>query len=182
MSWGWTPFGPIATASSGTRKLTPGTTRAFARRTSADLILYQFHIGTYYATAADGSDCRATRGGTFLDVLSSSNTSSTSASTRLQPLPVVEFESDTSMGYNGVDIFSPEYALRDRRPRTRPLPPPRQRPAAREGQADLTLEQLERQVNQLKAFIDVCHLYGLAVILDVVYNHAGAGAPGGTRV
>ena len=28
-------------------------------------------------------------------------------------------------------------------------------------------------MNQLKALIDLCHIYGLAVILDVVYNHAG---------
>jgi 1,4-alpha-glucan branching enzyme len=28
-------------------------------------------------------------------------------------------------------------------------------------------------MNQLKALVDLCHLYGLAVILDVVYNHAG---------
>jgi 1,4-alpha-glucan branching enzyme len=33
--------------------------------------------------------------------------------------------------------------------------------------------QLTGQVNQLKAFVDVCHLYGIAVIADVVYNHAG---------
>jgi 1,4-alpha-glucan branching enzyme len=34
-------------------------------------------------------------------------------------------------------------------------------------------------VNQLKGFVDLCHVYGLAVLSDVVYNHAGAGAPGG---
>src|SRR4051794_29679917 len=28
---------------------------------------------------------------------------------------------------------------------------------------------------QLKAFVDLCHIYGLGVILDVVYNHAGPG-------
>ena len=28
-------------------------------------------------------------------------------------------------------------------------------------------------MNQLKALIDLCHIHGLAVILDVVYNHAG---------
>ena len=26
---------------------------------------------------------------------------------------------------------------------------------------------------QLKAMVDLCHLYGIAVIFDVVYNHAG---------
>ena len=28
-------------------------------------------------------------------------------------------------------------------------------------------------MNQLKALVDLCHIHGLAVILDVVYNHAG---------
>ena len=28
-------------------------------------------------------------------------------------------------------------------------------------------------MNQLKALIDLCHIHGLAVLLDVVYNHAG---------
>ena len=30
-------------------------------------------------------------------------------------------------------------------------------------------------MTKLKALIDICHLYGLAVLLDVVYNHAGGG-------
>ena len=39
----------------------------------------------------------------------------------------------------------------------------------------LTAAQLTGQINQFKAFIDLCHLYGIAVIADVVYNHAGGG-------
>jgi 1,4-alpha-glucan branching enzyme len=35
--------------------------------------------------------------------------------------------------------------------------------------------QLTGQIDQLKTFIDLCHLYGIAVIADVVYNHAGGG-------
>ncbi len=27
----------------------------------------------------------------------------------------------------------------------------------------------------MKALVDVCHVYGIAVFLDVVYNHAGGG-------
>ncbi|MCE8425222.1 MAG: hypothetical protein J5U17_05535 [Candidatus Methanoperedens sp.] len=37
---------------------------------------------------------------------------------------------------------------------------------------ELTLAEIRTQVDQLKVLIDVCHLYGLAVIFDVVYNHA----------
>ena len=32
---------------------------------------------------------------------------------------------------------------------------------------------LRGEMNQLKALVDLCHIYWLAVILDVVYNHAG---------
>ena len=145
----------------------------------ADLIIYQFHVGTYYGTAADGSDRRATRGGTYLDVLAKLQHLVDLGVNALQPLPVVEFESDTSLGYNGVDIFSPEYRYAVAGPdldRYRILV---NGLLAAKGKPALTLEHLEPQVNQLKAFVDLCHVYGIAVILDVVYNHAGAGAPGG---
>ena len=42
-----------------------------------------------------------------------------------------------------------------------------------EGPAPLPVEDLRGEMNQLKALVDLCHLHGLAVILDVVYNHAG---------
>ena len=35
------------------------------------------------------------------------------------------------------------------------------------------VQDLRGEMNQLKALIDLCHIHGLAVILDVVYNHAG---------
>jgi 1,4-alpha-glucan branching enzyme len=37
----------------------------------------------------------------------------------------------------------------------------------------LVRSQLVGQSNQLKALIDVCHLFNIAVLIDVVYNHAG---------
>ena len=46
---------------------------------------------------------------------------------------------------------------------------------ATKGHAPLTAAQLTGQINQFKAFVDLCHLYGIAVIADVVYNHAGGG-------
>ena len=54
----------------------------------SDLIIYQFHIGTYYATNPDGSDRRATRGGTFLDVLFKLQYLLDLGVNALQPLPV----------------------------------------------------------------------------------------------
>ena len=41
------------------------------------------------------------------------------------------------------------------------------------GPPPLELKDLVPQVNQLKVFVDLCHLYGMAVIFDAVYNHAG---------
>jgi len=32
---------------------------------------------------------------------------------------------------------------------------------------------LHGELNQLKALVDLCHAYGIAVIFDLVYNHAG---------
>jgi 1,4-alpha-glucan branching enzyme len=46
---------------------------------------------------------------------------------------------------------------------------------AKKGFAPLSAAALTGQINQFKAFIDLCHLYGIAVIADVVYNHAGGG-------
>jgi 1,4-alpha-glucan branching enzyme len=43
------------------------------------------------------------------------------------------------------------------------------------GRDPVTGEQLVGHVNQLKAFVDVCHVYGIAVLVVVVYNHAGGG-------
>src|SRR5208337_2170987 len=37
------------------------------------------------------------------------------------------------------------------------------------------LEELRPGVNQLKCLIDLAHLHGVAVIFDLVYNHAGGG-------
>ena len=43
------------------------------------------------------------------------------------------------------------------------------------GQPALTAAQLAPGINQLKCFVDLCHLHGIAVIFDLVYNHAGGG-------
>jgi 1,4-alpha-glucan branching enzyme len=41
------------------------------------------------------------------------------------------------------------------------------------GLARYRTEDLRGEMNQMKALVDLCHLHGLAVVLDVVYNHAG---------
>ena len=37
----------------------------------------------------------------------------------------------------------------------------------------LQLEDISSAPGQLKALVDLCHVYGIAVVFDVVYNHAG---------
>jgi 1,4-alpha-glucan branching enzyme len=45
------------------------------------------------------------------------------------------------------------------------------------GQPPLSVEDLVGGYAQLKALVDLCHLHGIAVIVDVVYNHAKGGEP-----
>jgi len=139
----------------------------------SDLVVYQLHIGVFYAVDDAGNDIRHRRVSKFLDVLDRVEYLADLGVNAIQPLPLVEFQGEWSLGYNGSDLFSPEmdYCVGpDELPRYLPRV---NRLLARKGCAPLTAAQLGGQVNQLKALVDVCHLYGLAVIPDVVYNHAG---------
>ncbi|HEY6329300.1 MAG TPA: alpha-amylase family glycosyl hydrolase, partial [Blastocatellia bacterium] len=134
-----------------------------------DLVIYQYHVGTFYRAAG-------APGGRFLDILDKIDYLAALGINAIQPLPISEFPTQFSMGYNGVDIFSPDdlYAVTD---------PTELNDYARKidallsarGAALLNAGQIQSPINQLKAVVDVCHMYGLAVIFDVVYNHAGGG-------
>ncbi len=138
-----------------------------------DLVIYQLHIGRFYATHDDGSDARLDRVGKFLDLLDRIEYLQTLGINAIQPLPIAEFQGPYSLGYNGTDLFSPEmdYAVEphDLAPYLTKI----NALLSAKGAAVLTEKQLYGQINQLKALIDICHLYGIAVILDAVYNHAG---------
>lgn len=132
-----------------------------------DLVIHQFHIGTFA-----GPD-PTRRVGTFLDALERIDHWVALGVNAVEPLPVVEFSSPRSMGYDGSDLFSPEmdYTLEgdevdDYQDKVNAL-------FARHGQPPVTRQQLGVPINQMKIFVDLCHLHGIAVILDVVYNHAG---------
>lgn len=138
-----------------------------------DLVIYQLHIGRYYALNNDGSDARQQRVGKFLDIIGRIAYLKKLGINAIEPLPIVEFQGPYSLGYNGTDIFSPEM---DYGVEAADLPPYLNQInalLAEKGFTPLTSQQLEGQINQLKAMIDLCHLHGIAVILDVVYNHAG---------
>ena len=79
------------------------------------------------------------------------------------------------LGYNGTDLFSPEMDYAVQAADLSPYVARVNRLLAAKGFGPLTVAQLTGQVNQFKAFIDLCHLHGIAVIADVVYNHAGGG-------
>jgi len=92
----------------------------------------------------------------------------------LQPLPVDEFETSFSLGYNGADYFSPEMAYGLYDPALlRTYLETMNRLLRAKGKAEMPLQYIVGAANQLRAMVDLCHLYGIAVVLDVVYNHAG---------
>ncbi|MBA7470081.1 1,4-alpha-glucan branching enzyme GlgB [subsurface metagenome] len=138
-----------------------------------ELIIYQFHVGTYYATDDRGADRRSSHGARFLDVLDRVEYLAELGVTAVQPLPIVEFQTRFSQGYNGTDYFSPEFLYSvDDGDLDRYLGTANRLLAAR-GKQPLARESLKGGANQLRVLIDVLHVYGIAVILDVVYNHAG---------
>ena len=142
---------------------------------SSDLIIYQLHVGTWWAQDETGQDVRAARSGTFLDVAEKLEHLRNLGVNAIQLLPIQEFETPLSMGYNGVDYFSPEteylVATEDLGWRLMHI----NRTLASFGKPPLLSPELCEGVDQLKCLVDLCHLHGIAVIFDLVYNHAGGG-------
>jgi 1,4-alpha-glucan branching enzyme len=143
-----------------------------------DLIVYQFHVGVFYARDGEGRDIRSHRVSKFLDVLDRIEYLADLGVNAVQPLPLVEFQGPWSLGYNCSDYYSPEMDYCVDPLQLQPYLRKVNALLAGKGCSPLTMDHLSGQVNQLKAFIDICHLYGIAVIADVVYNHAGGGFDG----
>ena len=133
-----------------------------------ELIVYQFHLGTY------GGHDDGERPGTFLDLLERFDHLVKLGVNAIEPLPIVEFNAPRSMGYDGSDIYSPEMDYTLEGDEVRPHLPRVNELLARCGCAPLTQQQLAVPINQFKLLVDLCHLHGIAVLLDVVYNHAGS--------
>jgi len=135
-----------------------------------ELVIYQLHLGVWYIPPGRNN-------GVFLDVVEKLPYLRRLGINAIQPLPIVEFSGMFSLGYNGVDYFSPEtdYGVRDADPAlTAYLASINQKLLA--VNPDFTpylLKDIQGSANQLKVMIDLCHVYGIAVLLDVVYNHAG---------
>ena len=135
-----------------------------------DLIIYELHVGTYSIKPGNLD-------GYFLDVIQRVPYLAALGVNAIELLPVQEFETEFSLGYNGTDYYSPEneYAEADETKLQNYF-----------NQINRTLQQagqpgypgidvLRGSDNQLRALVDVCHIYSIGVILDVVYNHAGGG-------
>ena len=138
-----------------------------------DLIVYQFHFGVYYAVDAQGNDIRPNRICKVLDVVDRIPYFAALGVNAIMPLPFQECQGENTLGYNGTDYFSLEMDYAVQLP---DLPMYVDRVNAlrtAKGKASLTAADLTRQEDLFKAFVDLCHLYGVAVIADVVFNHAG---------
>src|SRR3954467_9275324 len=74
----------------------------------SDLIIYQFHIGVFYAKDAAGNDIRPHHVCKILDVVDRIEYLADLGVNAVMPLPFQEFQGESSLGYNGTDLFSPE--------------------------------------------------------------------------
>lgn len=132
----------------------------------SDMVIYQAHIGTYAIR-------RAGVASNFLDVASKVPHLAALGINLLQLLPIDEQEANPSIGYGGTDLFSPDFPyiacaadLPDYLAMINDLLATRQL-------VSLELQDIESGPDQLKALVDLCHVYGIAVAFDVIYNHAG---------
>jgi 1,4-alpha-glucan branching enzyme len=138
-------------------------------------IIYQLHIGAFWAVDQAGHDRRRSYG-KFLDVIERLDYLRALGVTAVQFLPIQEFDTDIGLGYAGVDFFSPEmaYQIEDAAELDRRLVGINDMLRGF-GRAPLTRADIMAGPNQLKVLIDLCHLHGLSVVFDLVYNHAGGG-------
>ena len=132
----------------------------------SDMVVYQLHIGTYAIRNADIES-------NFLDVACKLPYLAALGVNVLQPLPIDEQEANPSMGYGGADLFSPDfpYVAADS-----DLPLYLATINGLLGAKQLSplcREHIRSGPAQLKVLVDLCHIHGIAVVFDVVYNHAG---------
>jgi 1,4-alpha-glucan branching enzyme len=140
---------------------------AFVTPDFSNMIVYQLHVGTYAPSAPGVAS-------TFLDVIGKIEYLVALWVNVLQPLPVDEMETDPSMGYNGADYFSPDfpYVVSGQAALSGYLTTIN-RLLAMKGISPIGIQDITPGPAQLKAMVDLCHLYGIGVTFDVVYNHAG---------
>jgi 1,4-alpha-glucan branching enzyme len=145
----------------------PWRSPVFTARPYPDWTIYQLHTGAFYAPHWPR------RAGTFLDVAAKLPYLAGLNINAVQLLPVQEFPGSFSLGYNGTDYFSPEMAFTVPDQETGAYADLLNPMLVDRGLAPWQADDLRGGMNQLKALVDLCHLHGLAVIFDLVFNHAG---------
>ena len=130
-----------------------------------DLVIYQLHVGTF------NGPHRQTRVAKFLDVLGKLDYLAALRVNALLLLPIVEFSSPRSLGYEGADIFSPEQDFCVDAAEAIHYLPLVNGLRQRVGLAPVDATFLGIGSHQLKLLVELCHLRGIAVLFDVVYNH-----------
>jgi 1,4-alpha-glucan branching enzyme len=131
-----------------------------------DMVVYQVHVGVYAINKCGVAS-------NFLDVACKLPYIADLGVNVLQPLPVDEQEVNPGLGYGGADLFSPDFpyvAAKDDLPAYLVRI---NRILADQGQALLALADIQSGPAQLKVMVDLCHVHGIAVAFDVVYNHTG---------
>jgi 1,4-alpha-glucan branching enzyme len=131
-----------------------------------DMVIYQAHIGTY-AISTPGVASN------FLDVAAKIPYLSGLGINVLQPLPIDEQEANPGMGYGGADLFSPDFPYIASAESLLAYLTTINSLLAAKQLGPLALDHIQSGPSQLKALVDLCHVYGIAVAFDVVYNHAG---------
>jgi 1,4-alpha-glucan branching enzyme len=132
-----------------------------------NFVIYQLHVGVFFTPNLPA------KGGTFLDVARKIPYLAGLGVTALQLMPIQEFQTEFSLGYNGTDYFAPEMDFAVEDAALAPYVEAVNRLLDAKGLPRYRIEDLHGEMNQLKALVDLAHLHGLAVILDLVYNHAG---------
>lgn len=133
----------------------------------ADFLIYQLHVGAFFTPNLP------VKAGTFLDVARKVPYLADLGVTAVQLLPIQEFQTQFSLGYNGTDYFSPEMDFAVDDVALSAYMSDLNAMFVARGLSPYTPGDLRGEMNQLKALVDICHVHGLAVLLDVVYNHAG---------
>lgn len=145
----------------------------FKRRPFHEWILYQIHVGTFYSVDETGEDNRIVRKAKFLDIIHKIKHLADLGITAVQLMPIIEYQSPHSMGYNGTDMFSPEMDLFVPKEELADYVHHLNALLAQKGKELIQEQLLYSGVNQLKLLIDILHLFDIGVFFDVVYNHAG---------
>lgn len=135
-----------------------------------DLIIYQIHVGAF-----SGEDISEGSSANFLDIINKVHYFNDLGITALQFLPLVEYKTRFSLGYNCVDYFSPEndYVEYDENNLKQFLFIINSIFKEKHLPLLKSIEEIRSGINQLKVLIDICHCFDISIIFDVVYNHAG---------